>query len=263
MARVSVKGRKSRYQTGRARYRAYQTTARAGKVTARRGYTTVPRTRGIYGIPGEMKYFASGIETAVIPSSASWTGCELDPPAAINCLFAPEQGTAINQLVGRKCQLLKIKLRGTIRIPSQTNQTAADEGANIRILMVQDQQTNSQQLNSEDVMEAPVFAHAYSAIHAYQSLESLGRFKVLKDQMFTIQPLSGVWDGTNIEQNGSTRTFKWSHTFKTPVTVQFNKISIGLIADIVDHTFHIIANCDEVSLAPTLSYECRCSFKDV
>jgi len=237
---------------------------------SRKGYKTVARTRGVYAT-GEMKYFDTRLEATAIASAAAWTGTELDPTATVEstpvatplCLAAPVVGSAINQRIGREIKVHKIKMRFNVNAPAQAGISAADPGSNIRIQLVQDTQTNSTQMQGEQLMTAT--ADINSAMLGYQSLNNFGRFRVIKDKFLTLNnPAIANDTGATggVVQQGLIKTFKFSINFKKPIPVRFNATNGGTVADIVDNSFHIIANTNATGLAPTLSYFCRVAYKE-
>ncbi len=240
------------------RRRAWRRFGRRAGVVPRAGYTTVPRTRG-WAAQGEMKYFDSSRAAIALTASADWTGTEVDP-ATLNTLFVPTQGAAINQRIGQGCDIHKIKIRGTINVPAQVNLTAASTASIVRIILVQDMQTNASQVQGETIMDS--FGDSVRNIHAFQNVDNFGRFRVLKDRKINMQDPNISWDGTNMEAMGLTKIFRLNCNFATPIRVRFNATNGGSIADIVDNSFHVIAMATNISLAPTILYTCRVCFKE-
>jgi len=236
-----------------------------GNPLARKGYMTVPRTRGVYA-QGEMKYFDSELALKALTASTDWTGTEIDPDtvpvANINTLFCPTQGSGISQRIGKSCKVHKIKIRGIVQFSPLNNQTAGKFAASTRLLLVQDMQTNGTQAQGEQVMGASVTASAATNFNSWQNINNFGRFKVLKDKIINIKDPNGFFDGTNIEVNGKTRHFKWTINFREPIPVRFNATNGGTIADIVDNSLHLIATCNSITLAPSVTYQCRVCFKE-
>lgn len=227
-----------------------------------------PATKGAVG---EMKYYDTELTATALVASTDWTGTEFDPsttneasPVATTLtLFAPKQGSNINQRVGKKCHLHRIKIRGVINCPAQANQTAGDEGLFIRMSLVQDTQTNITQAQGEQIFTDPTTNSSLNAISSFINVDTLGRFRVLKEKYIQWQQTQMTYDGTNIEQSGSMRMFKIGHNFKIPQEVHFNATNGGTVADIVNNSFHLIVNASNISLAPFISYYCRCYYKDV
>jgi len=222
--------------------------------------TFVPRSLGNPLAITERKYFDAELSGGVLVASAtSWANAEFDP-ATLNTLFAPTPGDDFNNRTGRKVQVLSIKIRGHIQVLSQTNQTAEDNATYLRMCLVQDRQTNATQLNAEDVINSGA---ASVAVNMFQNPAFFGRFRVIKDKTMVLSNPASSFDGTNIEQNGLVKPFKLSIKFKKPVVVHFNSSTGGTVADCVDNSFHLIALCSSVELAPTINYKVRTTFIDV
>lgn len=235
---------------------------RQALIYRRRGYSTVPRTRGVYS-RGEMKYFDTERSSTALTAAAAWAGTEFPPNVGTpTTLCVPTVGAAINQRIGRGIFVYKIKVRGQINVANLTNQTAGLSAANVRLLLVQDMQTNAAQAQGEDIMTAPTGATALLAVGSYQSLANFGRFKVLKDKTIMLQNPNAAFDGTNIEVFGIQKPFKFNIRFRKPVCVRFNATNGGTIADIVDNSWCIYANCSNIGLAPTITYQARVCYKE-
>lgn len=262
--------RKRKASSGDLRYPNIGTAWSNPAKRARTGYSTVPRTRGVYA-KGEMKYYDTERAVVAISSSADWTGTEYDPNTTNEAspvsnplgLFQPKVGSGINQRIGKSCKLMSLKIRGAVTCAKQGDQTATDNPTIVRIALVWDQQTNSSQCQGEQVFTDPTTAAASMAIHAYQNIDNFGRFRVLKDKMLTIQNPNAAYDGTNVEQQGLTRLFKMNIKFgKEGIPVRFNATNGGTVADVVDNSFHIIANANDTDLVPTITYYCRACYKE-
>jgi len=222
--------------------------------------TFVARSAGTPLAITERKYFDSQLNAGTVAADlSSWAGMEQDP-ATLATLFAPIQGDDYLNRQGRKVQVLALKIRGFIDCPAQTNQTAADTHQLVRLILLIDKQTNATQLNSEDVITSGT---GNVAIEMFQNPAFFGRFKILKDKSFIMQNPTIAYDGTNIEQSGICREFKWNIKFRKPVVIHFNSTNGGSVADIVDNSFHMIANSNNTALGSRLSYKCRTTFIDM
>lgn len=234
-----------------------------GMTIVKTGGTTrefVPRSLGNPLAITERKYFDSELDGSAIGSSTTtWAGREQDP-ATLNTLFAPITGDDFNHRTGRKVQVIAIKIKGYVNIPAQADQTAADQPYLARIILVQDRQTNAGQLNAEDVISS---GGTNQAINMFQNPAFFGRFRVLQDKFIAFSPPTMTYDGTNVEQAGMIRNFKFNIKFRKPVVMHFNSTNGGTVADIVDNSFHIIANAQSSQLAGTLNYKCRTTFIDI
>lgn len=243
-----------------ARQQGYSAAMRKQQIAKRRGMYTVPRTRGALGVT-ERKYFDTFLNAAALTSPNTWAGTEVDP-ATLNCLFCPQEGSDIDNRVGRKVNVVKMIVRGVIVILKQANQTASDDGALCRVILYMDQQTNGTQAQGENLMQDPGAANASLCMSIFQNTANFGRFRVLKDKVLTLSNPNIAWDGTNMEQQGTNRAFKFSLKFRRPVTVRFNGTNGGSVADIIDNSFHMIAACNSGDLTPTLYYQVRTVYYD-
>jgi len=95
---------------------------------------------------------------------------------------------------------------------------------------------------------------AYNSVNAFQNPNNFGRFQVLKDKTFTLQNPNASFDATNIEMQGLVKPFKFTHKFKKPIVVRFNATNGGTFADIVDNSWHVIGQTNNLNLAPSISY---------
>jgi len=196
--------------------------------------------------------------TAIASNAASWTGTEYDPnTSAMLCLFAPQEGDAINTRSGRKVFVKKITISGQIIIPAQSAASSADAASLVRVIVYMDKQTNIAQSQGEDVIGSGA---ASDAIHMFQNNNNFGRFKVFKDEFFVLENpnLNGSATAASIEQQGMTTNFKW--VIKPNVWVNYNQTNGGTVADVIDNSFHLIANNTVTALAPYLNYKVRTVF---
>lgn len=208
----------------------------------------------------ERKYFDSTVDNvAMTDISLSWASARLDP-TTLSTLFAPTQGDSYNNRDGRKVLLAGIRINWQCDIATQTNQSAADAGSKVRLLLVQDLQTNGVQLNSEDVITS---GSAKAGVCMHQNPAYFGRFKVWKDKVFVMEnpAMTNNASATTIQQNGLTRFGKWKLNFKKPIPINYNTGNAGTVADIVDNSFHIIGGYAG-GLTPNFSAHIRCIFLD-
>lgn len=228
-------------------------------VTQKRVFVSRP-----YGNPmarSEAKYFDKELGgTTVIDAGtvASWAGSELDP-ATTNCLFAPVQGNDFNNREGRQCHLKKIKIRFTINFNPIANLTSGVPGQLLRLIVYQDMQTNASFAQGEDVIDSGVTA-TQPVVQEFQNVKNFGRFRVLMDKIIQRPPTGSSFDGTNIEGNGHVRFLKWTKVFKKPITVHFNATNGGTVADIIDHSFHVIGAAFSGTPNVQVYYKSRCVF---
>ncbi len=227
-------------------------------------------TRAVYGRArgGEMKYYDTERTSKAIPASTDWTGTEFNPdvPNATSTLCAPASGSAINERIGRDVKLMKLNINWQIQTPTQTGVTAGDFGTNIRLIVVQDTQTNAAQAQGEVIMQQPATASSDHPPNSFMSLVNLGRFKILSDQHLVLEnPNAAATTATaNQAQQGLILQGQIRLNFKQPVTIKFNATGTanGAIADIVDNSFSVYATCSSAGMAPVLVYQARAYYKE-
>lgn len=267
------------YEAGRAAYkRGYARTRRyraSGLRVQRIGYGSVARTRGA-PVTGEMKYFdCTRNVTSIVPVDTDWDGATttmMDPSTTVNlgdaavatpgCLFAPKVSSALNGRIGRKVKVLKLKMRITVEAPLQSAQAALDSAIQVRLILVQDKQTNAAAMTASLLMNNG--GDADSTLDSFQNPNNFGRFKVLRDKSCVFQTLAAVNNAsaTTVSQAGLMKVFKFNIKFRKPLEVNFNATNGGTVADIIDNSFHLIAATDSAGLLPEISYYSRVCYKE-
>lgn len=223
---------------------------------SRHGYSSVARTRG-GAVRGEMKYFDTEAD-GTVPSSATWASTMTDP-ATFNTLCVPQVGAGVNQRIGKGVKIMKIKIKGTLIYPNAEGSGSSVPSTVMRILLVQDKQTNSSQMTGAQLMTAG--STDQLAPLTFQNIDNFGRFQVLKDKTVTLEDPNLAGTDVLHDINGKIRTFKINHKFKFPVNVRFNATNGGTVADIVDNSFHVLMNCNNINTI-SYNYVCRVSYKE-
>jgi len=234
------------------------TSGRPGRV----GYSTVARTRGVYA-HGEMKYADAYLDPTALVAAPTWAGTEVDNASSLALHAVPTQGSGIHQRIGQKIDVHGIKIRGSVAAPKAANLTAGKSAFKVRIILFMDMQTNATQAQGEQVMDNDFASGGIDdGTLVFQNINNFGRFKVLKDFTLVLQNPNTSYDGTNIESNGLVRPFKCNIKFRKPVRIQFNATGGATVADISTTSFHMLANCDNIDLAPTITWASRMTYKD-
>lgn len=250
--------------TGNGSVRRQRTFVRAAAASRSRMMAARRFAPEVVSVTPERKYFDTTLANTAIPASADWTATEFDPvlPANTFNLCSPGPGTAINQRVGRKILVHAVKIRGVLNFTILTAQTAVPASPTIRLVVFQDKQTNGVQAQGEQIMAAPGTAAAQNAISSYQNLANFGRFRVLVDKVYQFKDGVSVNNAsaTTVSADYGSIPFKFNVKFQKPVVVHFNATGTALVADIVDNSFHIIANADITGSA--ISYEARAVYTD-
>lgn len=227
---------------------------RRGQAARRRLRRRNVRTAGFLGI--EYKFLDSGRASMALVSPTDATGAEADP-ATVNCLNAVAQGDGPSDRDGRVYTITSVQIRGRAVLASQINQTAADDIPYVYIALVLDMQTNGAQLNSEDVYTNPI-ASSGMAVCPFRNLQYSKRFRVLATRVMNLPMPSLSYDGTNMEQSGSSSYFSMNvNNLRIKVDTKGTSANV---TDIVDNSLHLIAFCSSTAGSPTLSYNSRVRF---
>lgn len=209
----------------------------------------------------ESKYFDSFVSVTAVPESTDWTATEVDPAA--NSLFTPVEGSDIDTRVGRKVTVYKMSIRGVIVPAALTDQADILEVPAVRLILFQDMQTNGAQAQGEQVMAAPGAATAVLTFSTFQNTANFGRFRVLRDKFFPMGIVTAGTDGANTtSQCLQSIPFHFTVRFRGGMPVRFNGTNGGTVADIVDNSFHLLAQKSGTPFAHTISYQCRTYYKD-
>jgi len=198
--------------------------------------------------------------TTVVTNTASWTATEYDPnpgAAAKLCMFFPVTGNDIMDREGRKIFVKKIRIAGQITLGDMSAQTAAPEPVNVRIIVYQDKQTNATQAQGEDVISSGAGS---DALHMSQNTANFGRFRVLKDKYFVLGKNANVAGLTTaFVVTGDVVNFKFN--IKVNQWVNYNATNGGTVADVVDNSWHLIANRNGDARTVQITYKARTVFK--
>jgi len=248
-ARTAYAGRRRSFKRRRGTYAARK--AAAGR-RAFRFTNTAAR-----GSQREYKNIDLYTAATAIVAPTDAAGGEVDP--TVNCLNANIQGAQQSNRIGSKIWLKSIQIKGLVNCAIQADQTANDVAPVVFIALVLDKQTNGAQLNSEDVF-TNLSANALLAPMPMRDTLFLTRFKVLKTWKLHLDIPTSTYDGTNIEQGGTSKEF--SCYMKLNLPVWFKSSAGPSVSDISDNSLHMIAYCNSTAMAPTISYESRVSFLD-
>lgn len=211
------------------------------------------RSGGLLGM--ELKFLdESGTKNIPCPAGGDYAGAELDPAA--NCIGCPAQGDGASNRDGRSYVVKSIDIQGSITIPVVANATAGQLIPDFYFALVQDTQSNGAQLNAEDVFINPgLYTNAQTM--PLRDMSYITRFKVLDTFRATGQSQPAGFDGTNIEYSGQTIPMKLS--WRGAVKVNCSGTTAD-VAQVQDHSFHLIGVCSTATLAPTLNYSARTRF---
>lgn len=225
----------------------------------------------------ERKYHDLELITTLVnyPVAGSWTNNGLDPygpapgggpPILAESFNAITVGTSWQQRIGRKIQIISIKFKGEIGLQtSADNPPALYPAQTIRYLLYIDQQTNGIfSSNPGDLLYSGPSASI--PIHYFQNGSSFGRYKILCDEKFVLNPISVYYNpsgATFSMLNSNVRIIDFTYNFNPPLTVHYNSQNTGTNLDIIDNSIHFCAGRDNSGLPPVFcNYKARITFYD-
>ncbi len=210
-----------------------------------------PRIGGFTGIE---KKFVDYIDNDN-PFALTWAGGEMDPTT--DAVSAIAQGNGENQRDGRVATLHSVFIKGFFSIAATESSIAPLDDIIIRVVLVQDRQTNGAQLNAEDVMDT--IASAVD-INSVKNLENSARFIVLKDKTFLLpRARANTNEGAaNLFATAKILVpFKMGVTFKKPIRVNHTGTTAN-VTTIADNSIHVIGTATNAS--GLLTYRSRVRF---
>lgn len=231
------------------------------------------RTRSFF--PPETKYFDTSFSQTVA-SAADWTGTEVPCTNYIqsdgttvgaytdSALIPSSVGAGYGQVTGNKYHLKKLRIRGQITPAIAPDQADVLGHTTTRVLVVQDTQPNGTQAQGEDVLTdmgtAPQCNYAFLAMGAGGG----GRFKILKDKVYSHQPVVAGTDGASTNScNRSGVHFKFNFTFKKGINVVLKaNSSTPTVASLSNENIFILAHTTSGTGAPVISGASRAYYCD-
>lgn len=175
----------------------------------------------------ETKYFDVGFNVTIANPTADWSGTNVPMDNYINASGTPAaytdsalipsaNGSGYGQVVGNKYHLQKIRVRGRIVRNVTSNANACLDGANVRIILIHDTQPNGSQALGQDIMQDT--GDSLENEFSFQRVaNSLGRFRILKDEFIEINPAAAVYNGTNASNSFTQGTFSFQYKPKSPI----------------------------------------------
>ncbi|AGS36184.1 hypothetical protein [Circoviridae 3 LDMD-2013] len=189
--------------------------------------------------------------------STTIAGSEIDPDGGVNCLNAISQGDGEEQRDGRGYKITSVHLRGYVLFAGQSGAGATSD--HMRIILLQDTQTNGTQFNAEDVIDNSSGVNELQTV-AFRNLENTNRFKILKD-IVVHKPTTGLAGNQanpgDVESNSATMPIQMDVNFKYPVNVLCTGTG-GTVSNLTDNSFHLMAI--SVNSGNSFRYICRTRF---
>lgn len=236
--------------------KAMSSVSKGGAITIRNPmYVPVKRTfkrRSYTTRNNELKFIDYEYDGAVVATVA---GSESDPATAL-ALNSIAQGDGDSNRDGRQAFVKSIYLRGQIEWAAATSANTLTPTPFVRVLVLQDVQTNGAQFNAEDCLVDPTDADL--DVCAVRNLKFPKRFKILMDQTFACPVRTVVFDADSIEQAATTTPWEFYKKLNFSTTYTDTTAVVGSIQDKSLHVVAIRAN----NGAAQLRYISRVRFQD-
>lgn len=167
-------------------------------------------------------------------------------------------GNGYGQIVGNKCSIKKVKVRGTVLVDASASATGAGDSTMVRILLVHDMQANGAQFNTAGMFTD--WGASSACLNSYQSIAagSGGRIRILADKWISLSPqivgtTTQVWEK---KQFSITKT--WKKGLKTVVK---SGSSTPTVASLSDNNIFLVAHAFG-TVQPRIIGCTRCVYMD-
>jgi len=256
-------------------YKSYRQAAKRTKTYAPRPQAYIPPRVASRPVPQDTKYFDTSFSQTV-SSAADWTGSEVPCTNYLqsdgttvgaytdSALVPSAIGAGYGQVNNNKYFIKKIRVRGFLTSTSQSDQADVQVPNNVRLTLVQDMQPNGAQAQGENVFTD--MGTSFQAHHSFMATAagSGGRFRVLKDKFFTLQPGTAGTDGAStnsVARQGA--SFKFNYNFNKVIQVQLKANSATpTVASLSNCNIFLLAHSIQGGGAPQLDGCARCYYTD-
>jgi len=204
-------------------------------------------------------------------ASPDWSVCSLDPintlliPTTLNTFNAIPVGTSWQQRIGRKVQIISLKIKGEVGVgASGTDLASGSVAQTIRVVIFIDTQTNGAYPYSPNGV---MYSGPTSNMPAnyFQDGNGFGRYKILQDYRFVLNPTTLAYNYTTNTQlySACVRLIDYTHVFRPPLTVHYNSANTSTNQDIIDNSIHLAITKDSNTLPNVFcNYKARLTFFD-
>lgn len=222
---------------------------------------------------GEPKYVDGYLDNIIVTELATndvtWAGTEFNPrqaTAVYGCLPVPRQGNNYADRDGKKIFINNIRINGKVIFPAFDIQTVGLNSAPVRIIIVKDTRTNGLEVVGEEVIgpgrgsDGNASLSADAALYMGTNPNGWGKYQIMASKIINVpSALTSYHDGVDAGFNGVEVPF--SFTIKAKCGMMFNGSPEGVVNNIVDNSFSLLAACGPTGgTTPTISYTARTSF---
>jgi len=208
----------------------------------------------------EEKFLDIPIVGVNLSGSSDASGGELQPTGVVTgCLSAPAQGDGASDRDGKKIIIHRCCVNGLVSIAPQSAQSTCDYIPYIFLALIQDKQTNSATVVSEQVFSNPSGNAQCAEPFINKSYES--RYNVLDKTILKIPvpAVNGDVAAANVIQSGMQLPFnlEWIGSmmvnFKTGTTT-------ADVANVTDNSIHLIGYTSSSTMLPAVYASVRTEF---
>nr|QXP07763.1 MAG: putative capsid protein [Arizlama virus] len=247
---VMVRKPAGTYQTYKAQRRAV---AFAGTGLGARPARDYNQARAY--MPTETKYFDTSFAQTVA-SAADWTGTEVPCTNYVqsdgttigaytdSALIPSAVGAGYGQVNASKFHLKKLRCRGSLIGAVTPDAADVTSAISVRLCLVEDSQPNGAQAQGESVFSDLGNASQCNYGFLAMGAGSGGRFRLLKDKTFILNPGMAGTDGANTNSVvNQGRDFKFNVNFGKPKTVQLKaNSSTPTVASLSNYNYFLLAH---------------------
>lgn len=224
-------------------------------------------------MPPETKYFDVSFN-AGLATAADWTGTEVAMTnyvqsdgttvgAYTDCALIPSAiGSGYGQVNGNKYFLKHLRIKGELLPAVASDQADVQAMATARVVLVMDTQPNGAQAQGEDTFLDMGTAAQCNYSFLSMGAGSGGRFRILKDKVFRLQPAVAGTDGANtnsVARSGA--SFQYTYKPKKPLQVILKaNSSTPTVASLSNTNIYMLAHATGATVS--LVGAARCYFQD-
>ncbi len=170
----------------------------------------------------ELKFFDTTVNDAIVTNTGQ---------VSVSLNLVPVGDTESTR-IGRKIWVTSIWVRLEIFLPQQQNQADIGVGDQLRIILIQDKQTNGAAATVLNILETQVK-------ESYRNLSNTERFRFIYDKNVVLNRRVAVTDGTNTSTS-PTVVYHFEKYIRIPnVPVQFDGVS-GAISEVRSNNFFLL-----------------------
>jgi len=217
-------------------------------------------------MPTETKYFDTSFsQTAAV--AADWTGTEVPCTNYIqsdgttvgvytdSALIPSAIGAGYGQVNGNKYYLKKLRLKGEVSSGVASDQADVPVPVSVRLVLVEDSQPQGTQAQGEQVFTDMGSATQNNYSFLAMAAGSGGRFRILKDKQYMLQPALASTDGASTASVVRTSLqFKFSVNFGKPIQVMLKANSATpTVASLSNRNYFLLLHSAAAGASPAVA----------